>query len=58
MKQILLLIFTCCMALAVHAQEVPYSKYLQFSKKEFKDNHFKYPKKKLKKSSGKIEPGQ
>lgn len=42
MKQILLLIFTCCMALAVHAQEVPYSKYLQFSKKEFKDNHFKY----------------
>jgi hypothetical protein len=30
------------MALAVHAQEVPYSKYLQFSKKEFKDNHFKY----------------
>ena len=42
MKQILLLIFTCCMALAVHAQEVPYSKFLQFSKKEFKDNHFKY----------------
>ena len=42
MKQVLLLIFTCCMALAVHAQEVPYSKYLQFSKKEFKDNHFKY----------------
>ena len=42
MKQVLLLIFTCCMALAVHAQEVPYSKYLQFGKKEFKDNHFKY----------------
>ena len=42
MKQVLLLIFTCCMALAVHAQEVPYSKFLQFSKKEFKDNHFKY----------------
>ena len=42
MKQVLLLIFTCCMALAVHAQEIPYSKYLQFSKKEFKDNHFKY----------------
>ena len=42
MKQVLLLIFTCCMALTVHAQEVPYSKYLQFSKKEFKDNHFKY----------------
>ena len=42
MKQILLLTFTCCMALAVHAQEVPYSKFLQFSKKEFKDRHFKY----------------
>ena len=42
MKQVLLLIFTCCMALTVHAQEVPSSKYLQFDKKEFKDNHFKY----------------
>ena len=42
MKQVLLLIFTCCMALTVHAQEVPYSKYLQFDKKEFKDNHFMY----------------
>ena len=42
MKQVLLLIFTCCMTLTVHAQEVPYSKYLQFDKKEFKDNHFKY----------------
>ena len=42
MKQVLLLIFTCCMALTVHAQEVPYSKYLQFDKKEFKENHFKY----------------
>ena len=42
MKQALLVIFTCCMALTVHAQEVPYSKYLQFDKKEFKDNHCKY----------------
>ena len=42
MKQTLLLIFTWCVAIAVHAQEVPYSKYLTFSKKEFKDNHFKY----------------
>ena len=42
MKKVLLLIFTWCMILAVHAQEVPYSKYLNFSKKEFKDNHFKY----------------
>ena len=42
MKQILLLILTCCMCVATHAQEVPYSKYLNFNKKEFKDNHFKY----------------
>ncbi len=42
MKQVLLLIFTWCMAIATHAQELPYSKYLNFSKKEFKENHFKY----------------
>ena len=41
MKKVLLLIFTCLVTLA-HAQEVPYSKYLNFSKQEFKDNHFKY----------------
>jgi hypothetical protein len=28
--------------LAVHAQELPYSKYLNFNKKEFKENRFKY----------------
>ena len=42
MKQILLLFFAWCVATAVHAQEVPYSKYLSFSKKEFKENQFKY----------------
>ena len=42
MKKVLLLIFSLCMVFAVHAQDVPYSKYLNFSKKEFKDNHFKY----------------
>ena len=42
MKQVLLLLFTWCVALAVHAQELPYSKYLHFNKKEFKENHFKY----------------
>ena len=41
MKKVLLLIFICLVTLA-HAQEVPYSKYLNFSKQEFKDNHFKY----------------
>jgi hypothetical protein len=29
-------------ALAAHAQELPYSKYLNFNKKEFKENRFKY----------------
>lgn len=42
MKQTFLLIFTWCAAIALHAQELPYSKYLNFSKKEFKENHFKY----------------
>ena len=42
MKQVFLLIFTWCVALGIHAQELPYSKYLQFDKKEFKENHFKY----------------
>lgn len=31
-----------CMALAVQAQELPFSKYLEYSKKEFKENKFKY----------------
>ena len=38
----MLLIFSLCMAFTAHAQDVPYSKYLNFGKKEFKDNHFKY----------------
>ena len=42
MKQVFLLIFTWCVAIAAHAQELPYSKYLNFNKKEFKENHFKY----------------
>ena len=42
MKKVLLLIFSFCMAFTAHAQDVPYSKYLNFDKKEFKDNHFKY----------------
>ena len=31
-----------CAAVAVNAQDLPYSKYLTYSKKEFKDNRFKY----------------
>ena len=42
MKKVLLLIFSLCVAFAVNAQEVPYSKYLTFGKKEFKENKFKY----------------
>lgn len=42
MKQIALLCLTWCIALTVSAQDVPYSKYLKFSKKEFKENSFKY----------------
>ena len=42
MKKIISLIFTLCVAFAVCAQEIPYSKYLAFDKKEFKENSFKY----------------
>lgn len=41
MKNFLFLI-TLCMAMAANAQELPYSKYLSFDKKEFKENRFKY----------------
>ena len=42
MKKIGLFLMTLCIALAVHAQNVPYSKYLNYSKEEFKENRFKY----------------
>lgn len=43
MKKILSLLMLLCFAFAVQAQsEVPYSKYLNFSKSEFKENRFKY----------------
>ena len=31
-----------CAAFVVHDQDLPYSKYLDYSKDEFKENHFKY----------------
>ena len=40
-----MLALALCMAVAVNAQELPYSKYLNFSNKEFKENNFKYHKK-------------
>ena len=43
MKKIALFLFTLCFTFVVQAQgELPYSKYLDFSKKEFKENKFKY----------------
>lgn len=42
MKKVLSLIMVFCMTIAANAQDVPYSKYLTFSKKEFKENKFKY----------------
>ena len=45
MKKVLLLVVTCCVAFAASAQEFPYSKYLNFTKAQFEENHFKYHKK-------------
>ena len=42
MRKILSLIIACIIAIAANAQDVPYSKHLTFSKKEFKENKFKY----------------
>lgn len=42
MKKILFIFLILCGALSLHAQELPYSKYLNFTKDEFKDNHFKF----------------
>ena len=42
MKKLALLCLALCAAVAVNAQDLPYSKYLSFGKKEFKENRFKY----------------
>ena len=42
MKKVLTLTIMLCAAIVAGAQDVPYSKYLNFSKKEFKENKFKY----------------
>lgn len=41
-EKLFLLTIAACMAVAVSAQELPYSKYLNFDKKDFRENHFKY----------------
>lgn len=42
MKKIFLIGLTLCIAIATNAQALPYSKYLNFSRNEFKENRFKY----------------
>ncbi len=42
MKKLFLFCLMLCMALATQAQNVPYSKYLDYSRTEFKENKFKY----------------
>ena len=45
MKKVLMLTLALCVAIATNAQELPYSKFLNFDSKEFKENKFKYHKK-------------
>jgi hypothetical protein len=42
MRKFILFCLTLCVTLVTQAQEAPYSKYLNFSKKEFKEMGFKY----------------
>ena len=56
MRKLMLFCFMLCAVFAVHAQDLPYSKYLNYSKSEFKENRFKYDEETntwaLKKTSG------
>ena len=45
MKRLLFFCMAICASLVVSAQDVPYSKYLNYSNNEFKANKFKYDKK-------------
>ena len=42
MKRLFLLAVTAFVAIAASAQDLPYSKYINFDKKDFKEHHFKY----------------
>ena len=42
MKRLALIMAAICAAIAVNGQTVPYSKYLDYSRNEFKQSHFKY----------------
>ena len=56
MRKLMLFCLMLCAVFAVHAQDLPYSKYLNYSKSEFKENRFKYDEETntwaLKKTSG------
>lgn len=45
MKKIILLYLTLCISIASFAQDLPYSKYLNYTKEDFKANNFEYKKK-------------
>lgn len=45
MKKILLLCLTLCISIASFAQDLPYSKYLNYTKEDFKASNFEYKKK-------------
>lgn len=45
MKKLIILCYALLAFALVNAQELPYSKYINFSEEEFKENHFKYHKK-------------
>lgn len=45
MKKILLLYLTLCISIASFAQDLPYSKYLNYTKEDFKASNFEYKKK-------------
>ena len=42
MKRTILVIMALCMAVLSNAQDLPYSKYLNYSKSDFRENNFKY----------------
>lgn len=41
-RKSILFCLALCMAVLSNAQELPYSKYLNFTRNEFKENNFKY----------------
>ena len=44
MKKVVLFCLLVCVAFMANAQDLPYSKYINYTKQEFKDNRFKYDK--------------